>query len=96
VDGVERIERMISDLRESGFTVLPDIDKIYDYKEGIDDLPKSNVLKFVLKDGSWIAVRPSGTEPKIKLYIGVRGKTEQETQELLSAMESDAAAMLRI
>jgi len=41
------------------------------------DLPKSNVLQFFLKDGSVISVRPSGTEPKIKFYIGVRGKLEK-------------------
>ncbi len=40
------------------------VDKILDYKEGVDDLPKSDVLKFLLEDGSWIAIRPSGTEPK--------------------------------
>ena len=40
---------------------------------GIGDLPKSNVLKFFLKGGSWIAVRPSGTEPKLKMYYSVRG-----------------------
>jgi phosphoglucomutase len=42
------------------------------------DLPKSNVLQFFLKDGSVISVRPSGTEPKIKFYIGVRGKLEKK------------------
>lgn len=42
------------------------------------DLPKSNVLQFFLKDGSVISVRPSGTEPKIKFYIGVRGKLERK------------------
>ncbi len=42
------------------------------------DLPKSNVLQFFLKDGTVISVRPSGTEPKIKFYIGVRGKLEKK------------------
>lgn len=46
---------------------------MYDYSTGIGDLPKSNVLKFFLKGGSWIAVRPSGTEPKLKMYYSVRG-----------------------
>jgi phosphoglucomutase len=41
------------------------------------DLPKSNVLQFVLEDGSKISARPSGTEPKIKFYFSVQGKMEQ-------------------
>lgn len=44
------------------------------------DFPKSNVLKFYLKDGSWVAVRPSGTEPKIKYYFSVSGKDKNNTQ----------------
>jgi phosphoglucomutase len=72
VNGVERIERMMSGLRAGGYKVLPDIEKIYDYSESIGDLPKSNVLKYILKDGSWAAVRPSGTEPKIKIYYSIR------------------------
>ncbi|MGG0449210.1 hypothetical protein ABEY82_02420 [Priestia megaterium] len=44
-------------------------------------LPKSNVLKFYLADGSWFAIRPSGTEPKVKFYFGVTGKSLQESEE---------------
>ncbi len=50
---------------------MPDIKEIIDFKDGIRDLPKENVLKYILNDGSWIAVRPSGTEPKIKVYYSV-------------------------
>ncbi|MCF6515459.1 phospho-sugar mutase [Lactobacillus sp. S2-2] len=46
-------------------------------------LPKANVLKYHLSDGSWIAVRPSGTEPKIKFYIATRGKSSDESNEKL-------------
>ena len=56
------------------------------------DLPKSNVLQFFLKDGSVISVRPSGTEPKIKFYIGVRGKLEKkEDYELVSDQLAEKA-----
>lgn len=48
------------------------------------DLPKENVLKFILEDESWIAIRPSGTEPKCKYYFGVTGESESE---LLEQME---------
>ncbi|MEY8736570.1 phospho-sugar mutase [Lactobacillus sp. AN1001] len=44
------------------------------------NLPKSNVLKYFLEDGTWIAVRPSGTEPKIKFYIGMQGDSEADAQ----------------
>ena len=50
---------------------MPDIKEIINFKDGIRDLPKENVLKYILNDGSWIAVRPSGTEPKIKVYYSV-------------------------
>ncbi len=48
-------------------------------------LPKSNVLYYELTDGSWVAVRPSGTEPKIKFYFGVSGETLDEAGSKLSA-----------
>ncbi|MEG0086263.1 MAG: phospho-sugar mutase, partial [Niameybacter sp.] len=47
-----------------------------DYKQGVGNLPKSNVLYYQLDDGAWVCVRPSGTEPKIKFYIGVKGSSE--------------------
>ena len=50
--------------------------EVRDYKKGINDLPKSDVLKFILEDESWIAVRPSGTEAKIKFYFGCNGENQ--------------------
>ncbi len=47
-------------------------------KEGMTDLPVSNVLYFELTDDAWVCVRPSGTEPKIKLYCGVMGRSDEE------------------
>lgn len=52
-------------------------------------LPTSNVLKYILEDGSWIAVRPSGTEPKIKFYMGVKAATQEEAQEKLAKFQKD-------
>lgn len=52
-------------------------------------LPTSNVLKYILEDGSWIAVRPSGTEPKIKFYTGVKASSENEAKEKLAALQAD-------
>lgn len=70
-DGAERIQSLMVTFREKGTSLLPDIKEIIDFKDGIRDLPKENVLKYILNDGSWIAVRPSGTEPKIKVYYSV-------------------------
>ena len=57
---------------------MTDYSKPVDAEEGFGTLPTSNVLKYVLEDGSWIAVRPSGTEPKIKIYYTTVGKTNEE------------------
>lgn len=71
--GASRIKNIMSYFRANKATVFPNITDVKDYCTGIGDLPKSNVLKFFLKGGSWIAVRPSGTEPKLKMYYSVRG-----------------------
>ena len=72
-DGASRIKNIMSYFRANKATVFPNITDVKDYSTGIGDLPKSNVLKFFLKGGSWIAVSPSGTEPKLKMYYSVRG-----------------------
>ena len=57
-------------------------------------LPTSNVLKYILEDGSWIAVRPSGTEPKIKFYMGVKSTSQEEAQEKLAKFQKDLDAYI--
>ena len=79
IEGVEKIKSIMKKFREESLPL--DIEKMLDYSQGIDSLPKSDVLKYFLKDGSWFAVRPSGTEPKIKFYFGVCGKTQEEAQQ---------------
>lgn len=81
-DGIEKINAMMSILRnECPFT---DAEKISDFNKttveehGFGTYPISNVLKYELKDGSWVAVRPSGTEPKIKIYYSIRGNDESD------------------
>lgn len=73
-DGMKKIDTIMDYFRCYNLPSISDMNivNIIDYKKGIDDLPKSNVLKFVLEDESWIAIRPSGTEPKIKFYFGVK------------------------
>ena len=84
IEGVEQIKSIMKKFREEELPL--DIEKMLDYKEGIDGLPKSDVLKFFLSDGSWFAVRPSGTEPKIKFYFGVCGKTQDEAKQKSKAL----------
>jgi phosphoglucomutase len=69
--------------RDLGVDLMPDVAEVLDYSAGVGNLPKSNVLKFFLSDRSWFAIRPSGTEPKIKMYYSVRGKTLKEAEERL-------------
>ncbi|MFW8406415.1 hypothetical protein ACOIDM_29220, partial [Klebsiella pneumoniae] len=52
-------------------------------------LPSSDVLKYILEDGSWVAARPSGTEPKIKFYMGIQGETPDEVVEKLAKIQAD-------
>ncbi|XTR37477.1 phospho-sugar mutase [Paraclostridium tenue] len=76
ISGIEKIKEIMNYFRANGLeeTDVLKVAETKDYNECIDGLPKSNVLKFILEDGSWIAIRPSGTEPKLKFYIGVCGK----------------------
>ena len=53
------------------------------------DMPSSNVLKYFLEDESWIAIRPSGTEPKIKFYIGAKADSESAVSAKVAAFEKD-------
>ena len=57
--------------------------------------PPSDVLKYTLADGSWIAVRPSGTEPKIKFYIAVVGDSNEDAQAKIAAIEAEISAFIK-
>lgn len=83
LDGQERIKRMMVDFRENPLVSLGELthNRTEDYLKGVGDIPKSNVLKFFFQDGSWYAIRPSGTEPKIKVYMSVVGKDEKDALE---------------
>ena len=72
IEGIEKIKNIMNYFRTSNIEQIGSIKikNMLDYNNGLDDLPKSDVLKFILEDDSWIAIRPSGTEPKIKFYFG--------------------------
>lgn len=75
IEGSERIQRIMESFRNDPITEIGDMKLInsIDYLRDETDTPKSNVLKYFFDDGSWYAVRPSGTEPKIKIYIYSKG-----------------------
>lgn len=68
------------------------VSEVLDYSQGLDGLPKENVLKFLLDDGSWFCLRPSGTEPKIKFYFGVCGTSAEDAKSRLNRIQEDVLA----
>lgn len=96
IEGLEKIKEIISYFRNNtlqSFNNKKIID-IKDYEKGIDNLPKANVLKYFLEDESWIAVRPSGTEPKLKFYLAVKGNDELESDKKLSGIKESINEIL--
>lgn len=89
-EGSEKIKSIMKHLRENRFEEIcgANVIKLEDYLSGVEGFPKSNVLKYYLDDKSWIAFRPSGTEPKIKTYIGTYDKDSSISKEKLENIKS--------
>lgn len=81
--GKEKITKIMNSLRTSNLTSLASykIKETEDYLKGFKDFPKNNVIRFVLEDGSFIAIRPSGTEPKYKVYYSLVEKDQKSALE---------------
>ncbi|MDP4170105.1 MAG: phospho-sugar mutase [Bacillota bacterium] len=99
-DGAELIQKILASFRSEPLTKLGDLTVLTaeDYLTGIKvagnetekiDLPKSNVLKYTFTDGSWVCLRPSGTEPKVKFYFGVNSSSLEQSQKKLKEIEKD-------
>ncbi|PLR97859.1 phospho-sugar mutase [Bacillus sp. T33-2] len=99
-EGAELIQKTLGAFRSEPVDRLGNlrVSMIEDYltgirvREGIEEriyLPKSNVLKYYLEDGSWMCLRPSGTEPKIKFYFGVNDQSLAAAQQKLQKLEND-------
>lgn len=93
-DGAEKIQNLMVEFRNKGTALLPDIKEIVDFKDGIRDLPKENVLKYIFNDGSWMAVRPSGTEPKIKVYYSIVDPDKSNAKARLEAIRQTISSII--
>lgn len=86
IDGRRQINSIMDKFRTHQLPV--EVLDFKDYSKGIDGLPKSDVLKFFLKDNAWFAVRPSGTEPKIKFYFGVCENTAEKAEKSIKKLKN--------
>lgn len=91
-----KIAPIMKKLRTEGIKSLVNlkVTKTEDYINGLHNMPGQDLLKFYFEDGSWIAVRPSGTEPKLKIYFIAVGKSNNDAMKKQSAMEQDLKTLL--
>ncbi len=96
IEGLEKIQNIMELLRKEPPSKIGDyaVTAARDYKTGIDGLPKSNVLYYELTDDSWVCVRPSGTEPKVKFYYGIKGTSLADADEKSAALGKAVLAMV--
>ncbi|WP_375200078.1 phospho-sugar mutase [Bacillus sp. RS11] len=99
-NGQDEMKAILDNLRRNVPESIADlaVKRFEDYLTGLTTLadgttesivlPKENVLKYILEDNSWVAIRPSGTEPKCKFYFGVVGETEEEAKEKLKQLQA--------
>ena len=103
-DGMKTMQKIMDTLRQEPPTEIAgarvvgrsdyQLSQSYGDKEGAIDLPKSNVLEYRLENGCKLIVRPSGTEPKIKIYLSGKGATMDETLAEIEKMKAAAPALL--
>ncbi len=96
VEGSKRISRMMEEFRANPLETIEDmkLERTIDYLLDDTGNSKSNVLKYYLSDGSWYAVRPSGTEPKIKIYIYSKAEDMEESKRKIAAIEENVTKKL--
>ncbi|MFD0590636.1 phospho-sugar mutase [Paenibacillus sp. GCM10027627] len=96
LDGVQKIGAIMSEWRNHPPTEIGGVSvaEVLDYSAGLDGLRPENVLKYKLQDGSWFCLRPSGTEPKIKIYFAVKSDSPEAAS--ASLMKMRTAVMSRV
>lgn len=97
--GFDKMQSIMAQLRQGLETIGPQkVKDVLDYLNGLDGLPKSDVLKYLLEDHCSVVIRPSGTEPKLKCYISVSGETKTEAEmlekQILSSFEETIGAIV--
>lgn len=96
-EGARKISSVMERLRKDRgktFDGIADVRRMLDYSEGIEGLEPDNVLKYIMDNGSWLAVRPSGTEPKIKFYYCIKGEDRKNAEELHMKLKKCIADMM--
>ncbi|MBD2845859.1 phospho-sugar mutase [Paenibacillus sp. IB182496] len=94
VDGLQKIVAIMEDWRSNPPVEVEGakVERMLDYARGLDGLPPENVLKFMLEDGSWFCLRPSGTEPKIKVYFAVCAASATDASATMNKLVSHVMA----
>ncbi len=94
--GAQKMSDLMSAFRTTALSTVGDfvVESIVDYKEGVGTLPPANVIEFVLEGGSKAIVRPSGTEPKIKVYVFAVGRSAEEAKEIADVISSDMSGRM--
>lgn len=93
-DGAEKIQNLMTSFRNKGTALFDGIEEVIDFSTGIRDLPKENALKYIWKDGSWMAVRPSGTEPKIKVYYSIVDESKENAGKRLEIIRNEIKSII--
>ncbi len=95
-DGAAKMAGIMAGLRETAPAEIAGskVEAVLDYKDGVNGLPKANVIEFDLEGGNKAIVRPSGTEPKIKLYIFAKGEDAASADALMDKIEEDGRKLL--
>ena len=104
-EGSAKINKIMTHFQQNPLASLAgkDIVTIEDYQDSVKlengvksklTLPKSFVLKYIFEDGGWFVLRPSGTEPKLKIYVAIKGNTLAEAEELIKNVKAEVLAII--